>query len=206
MAIEKQINVPAIIISEIKSLGNNPAITNYLECRGIALDTARPYCKEVYYQLDNKQYFTAGFENRSGGYELRNLYFKGSSSPKDITHIQNGSKSVCVLEGFIDFLSLLTLQKSIHPIRSDFLILNSVSMAEKSLDTLKVYRNVFLYLDLDSAGRKTQEKYQSAGLKTVDASGIYENFKDINDYLMDQKLSRKEVQQQAVKKSGRMHL
>ena len=79
-------------------------------------------------------------------------------------------------------------------------------MAVRSLDILKVYRNVFLYLDRDSAGRKTQEKYQSAGLKTVDASGIYENFKDINDYLMDQKLSRKEVQQQAVKKSGRMHL
>lgn len=127
----------------------------------------------MYYQLEDRQYFAAGFENRSGGYELRNPYFKGSSSPKDITHIENGGKSICVVEGFMDFLSLLTLRKNLHPVQSDFLVLNSVSLAEKSLDVLKDYQNVFLYLDHDNAGKKTQEKYQLAELNTVDTSGIY---------------------------------
>jgi hypothetical protein len=204
---DKRANVPAITINEIKPLGNNPAITSYLESRGIPLDIARSYCKEVYYQLEERQYFAAGFENRSGGYELRNAYFKGSSSPKDITHIENDGKSVCVVEGFMDFLSLLTLQKNLHPIRSDFLVLNSVSLAERSLDVLKGYRNIFLYLDHDNSGRKMYEKYQAAGLNTVDASLIYKQYKDVNEYLMAQKSSQKEMKkQQTFKKSGGLHL
>jgi len=204
---EKPVLAAAITINEVKPLGNNPAITSYLESRGIPLNIAIPYCKEVYYQLEDKKYFAAGFENRSGGYELRNAYFKGSSSPKDITHIENGAKSICVAEGFMDFLSLLTLQKHIHPIRSDFLVLNSVSLADRSLDLLERYRSIFLYLDHDNAGKKTQEKFQLAGLKTVDASIIYKQYKDVNDYLVSQKSSQKETKkQQTFKKSGGLHL
>jgi hypothetical protein len=200
---EKPVNATAIIIHEVKPLGNNLAITSYLESRGIPLDIAKPYCREVYYQLEDKQYFAAGFENRSGGYELRNPYFKGSTSPKDITHIESGAKSICVVEGFMDFLSLLTLQKNVHPIRSDFMVLNSVGLADRSLEILERYRNIFLYLDHDSAGKKTQEKYQSAGLQTVDASIIYKQYKDVNDYLLSQKEVKK---QQVIKKSGGLHL
>ena len=178
-----------------------------MESRSIPLDIAKPYCREIYYQLEDKQNFAVGFENRSGGYELRNPYFKGSTSPKDITHIENGAKSICVVEGFIDFLSFLTLQKNVHPIRSDFLVLNSVGLADRSLNILVRYRSIFLYLDHDNAGRKTQEKYKSAGLKTVDASIIYKQYKDVNDYLISQKSSHKEVKkQQAIKKSGGLHL
>lgn len=204
---EKPVTAAAITINEVKPLGNNPALTSYLESRAIPIDVAKPYCKEVYYQLEDKLYFAAGFENRSGGYELRNAYFKGSTSPKDITHIENGAKSICVVEGFMDFLSLLTLQKNIHPIRSDFLVLNSVGIADRSLDILGKYRSIFLYLDHDNAGRKTQEKYESAGLKTVDASIIYRQYKDVNDYLVSEKSSQKELRkQQAIKKSGGLHL
>lgn len=94
---EKQPSIPAIIIRDIKPLGNNPAISSYLATRGIPLEVALPYCKEVYYLIGDNNYFAAGFENRSGGYELRNAYFKGSTSPKDISHIENGHSSVCVL-------------------------------------------------------------------------------------------------------------
>ncbi|MCF2490747.1 toprim domain-containing protein [Dyadobacter sp. CY347] len=205
--VTEPVTAAAITINEVKPLGNNPMITSYLESRAIAIDVAKRYCKEVYYQLEDKQYFAAGFENRSGGYELRNAYFKGSTSPKDITHIENGAQSICVVEGFMDFLSLLTLQKNIHPIRSDFLVLNSVGMADRSLDILEGYRSIFLYLDHDNAGRKTQEKYESAGLKTVDASIIYKQYKDVNDYLVSQKSSQGKVKkQQAIKKSGGLHL
>ncbi|MCE7072607.1 toprim domain-containing protein [Dyadobacter sp. CY327] len=204
---QRLVSAAAITINEVKPLGNNPAITSYLESRGISFEIAKPYCREVYYQLEDKQYFAAGFENRSGGYELRNAYFKGSTSPKDITHIEKGAKSICVVEGFMDFLSLLTLQKNIHPIQSDFLVLNSVGLVDRSLDILEVYRSIFLYLDHDNAGRKTQEKYESAGLKTVDASIIYKQYKDVNDYLVSQKSIPKELKkQQAIEKSGGLHL
>jgi hypothetical protein len=193
-------NPLAIVITEVRPLGGNMAISGYLQNRGVDIDLARHYCQEVYYQIGDKSYFAAGFKNRSGGYELRSQYFKGSSSPKDITHIQNGHRSVCVLEGFMDFLSLLTLRKD-SPIRSDFVILNSVSFVDRSMDILKNYGNVFLYLDHDSAGRKALEKYESQVLNIVDASGIYQKFKDLNEYLSDrQKVQQEPKRRQDLKK------
>ncbi|WP_166444662.1 toprim domain-containing protein [Dyadobacter bucti] len=196
----------AIQITATKDLGSNVAISQYLQKRGIDLSIAGPYCKEVYYQVGDKSYYAAGFENRSGGYELRSQHFKGSSSPKDITHINSGHKSVCVLEGFMDFLSLLTLRKH-TPVQSYFLVLNSVSLADRSLEILKDYRTVFIYPDRDEAGKKLFGKYQDAGLNCVDASGIYRNHKDLNELLMSSKSHEKQIkEQQTFKKSGGLHL
>jgi len=198
---EKSIS-SAIVISEVRPLGGNEAITAYLQNRGIDLMASKRYCEEVYYQIEGRDYFAAGFKNRSGGYELRSQYFKGSSSPKDISHIENGNESVCVLEGFIDFLSLLTLRKE-SPVRSDFLILNSVSFVDRSMDILKNYRNVFLYLDHDHAGRKALEKYEAANLNTIDASGTYQKFKDLNEYLLGQQPRQQEQNQRKDLKKSR---
>lgn len=191
---------PAIQITGTKDLGNNPAITGYLVSRGIDLDIARPYCREVYYQIGDRYYLAAGFENRSGGYELRSEYFKGSSSPKDITHIERDHKSVCVLEGFTDFLSLLTLRKP-EPVHSDFVVLNSVNMAERSLDILRTYRTVFVYPDHDAAGNRLLKKFEHAGINCVDASGIYKDYKDLNQMLVADKQREEQINQQSPKKS-----
>jgi hypothetical protein len=195
----------AIQITGTKDLGNNPAISQYLESRHIDLDIAKSYCREVYYQVGDKNYFAAGFENRSGGYELRSEYFKGSSSPKDITHIERGHKSVCVLEGFTDFLSLLTLRKP-EPVRSDFVVLNSVSLVERSLDILRSYRTAFVYPDHDAAGNRLLEKFEHAGINCVDASGIYQNYKDLNQMLVAGKESEKQIRPQEPKRSRGLRL
>lgn len=198
--VTQALDQPAIQITGTKDLGNNPAITRYLESRGIDLDIAKSYCREVYYQTGGRNYFAAGFQNRSGGYELRSEYFKGSSSPKGITHIERGHKSVCVLEGFTDFLSLLTLRKP-EPIRSDFVVLNSVNMAERSVDILRSYRTVFIYPDHDSAGNRMLEKFEHAGINCVDASGIYQHYKDLNQMLIAGKQREEQIKQQGPKRS-----
>ncbi len=191
---------PAIQITGTKDLDNNPAITRYLESRGIDLGVAERYCREVYYRIGDRNYFAAGFENRSGGYELRSENFKGSSSPKDITHIERGHKSVCVLEGFTDFLSLLTLREP-EPVRSDFVVLNSVNMVERSLDILRSYSTVFVYPDHDAAGNRMLEKFEHAQINCVDASGIYQNYKDLNQMLVASKQREEQVKQQELKRS-----
>lgn len=184
-----------IQIAAVRDLGNNLAINRYLESRGIDLTVAQPYCREVYYRVGDKNYFAAGFENRSGGYELRSAYFKGSTSPKDISHIENGHRTVCVLEGFIDFLSLLSLRKQ-EQIQTDFVVLNSVSLAERSLGILKSYSTVFLYPDHDVAGKKLVENLERAGLNCVDASGIYRGYKDLNQMLVASKQLEKQPKHQ----------
>nr|WP_295933330.1 toprim domain-containing protein [uncultured Dyadobacter sp.] len=195
VTLAREIDQPAVQITALKGLGSNRAITQYLESRGIDLAVAKSYCQEVYYRVDDKNYFAAGFENRSGGYELRNAYFKGSTSPKDISHIENGHSLVCVLEGFMDFLSLLSLRKQ-EQIQTDFVVLNSVSLAERSMDILKGYSTVFLYPDHDAAGKKLLEKFENAGLSFVDASGIYKDYKDLNQMLVAGKQLEKQPQHQ----------
>jgi hypothetical protein len=174
---------PVIIIG-VKALVH-PALTTYLESRGIDTAIADLYCKEVSFTIGGKSYFAIGFANRSGGYELRNTWFKGASSPKDITIIDGSYKAAIILEGFIDFLSLLKL-KQVQP-QSDFIILNSVALAERAVPILKNYTEIFLMLNHDKAGIAAMGKLQAAGIIFTDASGFYQGFKDINDYLAAQK-------------------
>ena len=57
-------------------------LINYLQSkRSINIDIAREYCREVHYTTGGKQFFAVGFQSDAGGWELRNEYFKGSTSP-----------------------------------------------------------------------------------------------------------------------------
>ena len=88
----------------------HPALVSYLTGRGIDPAIARTYCREVRYTIGGKEYFAVGFRNDAGGWELRSARFKGGSSPKHITTLDNGSDMAMAFEGFIDFLSYLSLK------------------------------------------------------------------------------------------------
>lgn len=53
------------------------ALVAYLQERGIPAHIAKAKCKEAHYSVNSKTYFAVAFENVSGGWELRNRYFKG---------------------------------------------------------------------------------------------------------------------------------
>src|SRR5690606_13412048 len=143
---------PKIIINRVCSL-RSVALFRYLESRRIPIAIADQYCREVSFRFQDKNYYAIGFENNSGGYELRNNYFKGSNSPKDITVLQHKTDVLTIFEGFFDFLSFQTIiQQSGLSMRSDFLILNSLSLFEKARPVFDQYRQVDLYLDNDAAG------------------------------------------------------
>lgn len=54
----------------------------YLQDRGINTALAKKECMEVRFSLSGKWNFAIGFPNASGGYEVRNKYFKGCIAPK----------------------------------------------------------------------------------------------------------------------------
>lgn len=168
----------------------NPDLLHYLESRGIKSHFAREYCREAEFRIDEKSYLAVGFPNRSGGYELRNRWFKGSSSPKDVSLINNGSSHLCVVEGFIDFLSLLSLnQKRVVelPLRTSFLILNSLSCLNKNLAILQSHQEVRLFLDNDLAGKEAKEALTLKGISFYDAGSLYAGHKDVNEFLKSTK-------------------
>ena len=101
--------VPALRILSDAPL-RHPALVGYLASRGIVLSVAAAFCREVRYEVNGRAFFAVGFRNDAGGWELRSERFKGGSSPKHITTLDNGSDTAMAFEGFIDFLSYLSLK------------------------------------------------------------------------------------------------
>lgn len=174
---------PKILIKRVEPLADSGFLVRYLNQRGISQRTAAPYCKELLFGIEDKTYQAIGFQNRSGGFELRNSWFKGASSPKDITYINNGSDSVCLLEGFMDFLSVLELNFRSEK-NSDFLVLNSLVMLNKSMEVLQTHQQVFAFLDHDHPGKVAFQKLAASGMDVLDGSVLYKNYKDVNEYLV----------------------
>src|SRR3954465_13912167 len=117
---------PTIKVIAAKPL-TNPILCRYLSERKIPEEIPEKNCKEVYFEVAGRRNFAIGFENKSGGFELRNSLFKGCSSPKDITHISTpGTNEVAVFEGFFSFLSYQTLYHK-DALLTNFLVLNSLS-------------------------------------------------------------------------------
>ena len=149
----------------------NYALLNYLQERGIPIEIATAHCVEVHYRLHDKQYFAVGFPNESGGYEIRNKFFKGSIPPKAVSVIKNGSPVVNVYEGFMDFLSGLTLG---YGRTEDNLVLNSVANVSKAYKHLDCYDQINTWLDNDDAARKCLETLRKRyGEKVTDHSEVY---------------------------------
>lgn len=174
---------------KINIIGDAPihsfALLRYLEQRKIPLDIARQFCREVQYELHDKNYFGIGFKNDLGGFEIRNPYFKTSSSPKGITSLQNGSAEIAVFEGFMDFLSFKAANKNLPEKGQDFVVLNSVSFFERARPIMESYERIRLYLDRDTTGQSYTQRALSLSTKYKDESILYKNHKDLNDWLIN---------------------
>jgi DNA primase len=120
---------PEYRIFEIKKI-QHPALIQYLKTRKV--DEQRHLVKELHYELKGKKYFGIGFENNSGGFEIRNSYSKICLGKKDVTLIrgEENKKEITVFEGFLDYLTFKNIEKTNN---SDYLILNSTIMLFKAM-------------------------------------------------------------------------
>ena len=145
--------VPALRILSDAPL-RHPALVGYLASRGIVLSVAAAFCREVRYEVNGRAFFAVGFRNDAEGWELRSERFKGGSSPKHITTLDNGSDTAMAFEGFMDFLAYLSLK---HPerLRIDAAVLNSVVNLPKAIPFLSRHPVIHAFFDNDEAGRKT---------------------------------------------------
>ena len=168
------------------------ALVAYLQERGIPAHIATAHCKEAHYCVNGRFYFAVAFENVSGGWELRNRYFKGCRGRKDISYLpwaRDGPSTECaVFEGFIDYLSALTLGIISG---ADAIILNSVVNVNKAVPYLKGYTSINCYLDNDTAGRTALTELTAIyGSTVIDRSILYSEFNDLNEYLTNQSFTK----------------
>ena len=174
----------AIRIIAAKQPIANPSLCRYLESRKIDKEIADKYCYEVLFAMNDKEraYHAIGFKNTEAGYELRNEYFKGSSSPKAVTFFDNNnSKSITIFEGFFDFLTYQSINKN-QLTETNFLVLNSLSFFQKQTNLMEKHNRINLYLDRDPAGKKITENAKKTSLKYRDKSGLYKGYKDLNEW------------------------
>ncbi len=164
------------------------ALVAYLQERGIPAHIATANCKEAHYSVSGKPYFAVAFENVNGDWELRNRYFKGCRGRKDISYLpwsRDGPSTECaVFEGFIDYLSALTLDIISG---ADAIILNSVVNVNKAVPYLKGYTTINCYIDNDNAGQTALSELTAIyGSIVIDRSTLYSEFNDLNEYLTNQ--------------------
>lgn len=191
-----------LVIQEIKDQVWDKGLIGYLAGeRKIDHKLALPYLKHIIYENTEtgKLYNTLGFENESGDFECRDKYFKGiiknpeakdRGPAKDISYIPGRDKSsVAVFEGFMDFLTVLTLkQESVLAV--DVVVLNMVNMRRRALDFIKQsgYDQVFTFFDNDSSGIKATQMFKDELGDRVDPQNhLYKEFQDYNQLLCKRK-------------------
>lgn len=170
-------------VTPLKSKG----LLKYVHDRCISQIIAQKYLKEIHYRRGNKRTFAVGFENDKGGFEIRNPYWKSSTSPKWITTFPvSNSNTLNLFEGFFDFLSSCCFFGITEP-RNTTVVLNSLSNLNHVLESLKSYKQVNVYFDNDNAGLKAKSVIAETGVKLFDGSKYYPNHNDFNSLLTNGK-------------------
>lgn len=176
-------------LSKVNPFGTYQSLSAYiLNDRKISQSVAQKYLKEVDYlnTESNKSYFAVAFENLSGGYEIRNPFFKSSLGNKDLSIITGSNpENALIFEGFIDFLSHLTFVKE-TALEEDAIILNSLSYVDKAIKIIKAktYKQVFGFLDNDNSGNEKTAIFKDELKQNFrDRRSSYSQFKDLNLFL-----------------------
>ncbi|OXA69775.1 DNA primase [Flavobacterium aquidurense] len=198
------LDIPEQQQSKITILREKPlqstVLLEYLKQRKIPLGLAFKFCSELSYSIRDHNYYGIGFKNDLGGFEIRNPYFKSSSSPKGITSYDNNNKEVVVFEGFMDFLSYKAMNYGLQEKKENFLILNSISFLDKARPFMEKHKLVQLYLDQDVPGQNATKRALDWGRKYHDQSALYKEHKDLNDWMINSRQTNSKKTKPGIKR------
>ncbi|MCT1526969.1 hypothetical protein [Sphingobacterium hotanense] len=182
------IEEPKHEIKHIRPLGGNLALLNYLESRGVRNEAlASTFLKEVYYDYlgddgSRKPYFGVGWQNASGGWDIRSAIGKVCLLKKDyFVKLGNNGRS-STFEGMLNYLSALTENTTLSS--DTIIVLNSLSMSERAIDFLKSQKEISrhgIYLDHGTGGWEFTKMFLAALPGSRDRSDLYAGYGDYND-------------------------
>ncbi len=181
----KAIEEPNYGILEIKDLGQNVALLNYLESRCI-MPVAKGRLKEVYYYVEDENkirtnFFAVGWLNETSSWEVRNQGFKGCLGHKAISYLPNSEKRLAVFEGYFNYLSWLID----NPFATEsVLVLNSLALLQIGITKAAPFTDIYLFFDNDPSGERATEAFKKAIPNVTDCSAIYKGYNDYNDKIV----------------------
>ena len=181
-----------MIINSCNRLSNH-ALLSYLRSRGIDINEAKIFAKEIIYRIEEKNYVALAFKTIYGGYLLHNPYFKGFLGKDGLSILHHETIGVqdtcCIFETYMDFLSYKTLESNGHklmdtPVPCDYILLHSADYLHNCLQRLVSYKEIHLYLHHSLSGHTMKETI--FGLykdKTIDESFRYIDDISLTKYL-----------------------
>jgi DNA primase len=162
----------------------------FINQRMIKETVAKRYISEIHYENQHGTFYAGCWKNDAGGYEIRSTKFKGCLGKKaPTTFMQNDEvNTVTIFEGYLDFLSWLSIYGSNAMSNTDVIVLNSLALlTESMIGTLSAnYWNILLFFDNDNAGNYAVKRIQDRLPKDriFDLSKKhYPNHKDYNEFL-----------------------
>ena len=172
----------------------SPGLLSYAASRGIPAEIITRMCGEVHIYASANQmepYRYIGWQNRAGGYELRNNtspapWRKRCIGTKDITIFGEIDGSTClVFEGFFDFLSAMAMGWIPADGRSA-IVLNSVALVKRAIPLLQRALEVHLWLDDDEPGILATTIIILHVPSAVDCTGrrLLQGKQDLNDFFL----------------------
>jgi len=172
----------------------HPALLKYLSGRGIDLGIARLYVSQIDFKppQSSGSYFGVGYP-AGDGFEVRNALFKGFVGTGKVPTLHEGTNcaKLMVFEGFIDFLSYLSMKNLDLP-DGDALVLNSTAFKARALPYVidPRYEEIQLFLDNDDAGSAVTAFIFAADCvgSVSDMRQHYATHVDLNDWHTGQKL------------------
>lgn len=172
---------------KVKPLGTNRAIMTYLENRGILEMAMRTgLVKEVYYDYildsgDRKRYFGAGWENDSGGWDVRSRYAKVCIGSRGIKAMDGTTGRTNVFEGMIDFQSALS--DKVVSVNDTNILLNGLGMYKKGIEYMNAHpnREHNLFLDHGTGGDNITAIFKEHFPSANDRRKLYNGFSDYNE-------------------------
>lgn len=201
-----------ITIESVKPL-QHPALINYLSSRKIPKRVAtmelmpigkaiiapyqddknpisvRPIVSEVNYILHKteKMYFTLGFQNDKGGFELRNKYGKLSSSPKYFTTFRGQDHTTIeIFEGFFDFMSAIVIGGYKDALPNDALVLNSISFIPDAIAFIQSQKYQTIITWLDTKANDARKLFSPLTFQVDHRHELYDDYDDLNEWLVNQ--------------------
>jgi hypothetical protein len=162
------------------------SLLTYIQSRRINVDIARKYCREVHLKFPysktnpDRVHVAIGFQSDEGGFELRSSYLKVASSPKGVTTLKNGDGGMWIIEGFMDFLSILTYYKK-DSLRGTTYVLNGISYLPVVAEFIRG-SHVNLLIDNDDPANAALEKVENI-ITYTDYRHLYKGHKDFNAYI-----------------------
>lgn len=184
------INRNDIEILQVKQI-TSAGLIRFLEEKMISLPTAKRYLQEIEYRIwnsrlcDYKIYSSLGFKNDLLGYELSNKFYQGTTF-RHFTNIPGSDHSqLNIFAGVFEFLSALELSKTTE-LKNDSLILNNLNLKIRTVNLVKPYKKLNIFLSNNAAGIETVNFYRSIHARVRDFSIILYPFplSNINELLI----------------------